>query len=399
MINSLKNINKNLLLIIGLFIISFSINSYFIGGNILKHLFLAIGILFVLWTTYIKPRKTSFGLIIFVAVYYILFLLKSSFLFQDTLQYTNIIFGIIDCCLLLCGYTVSINVNQVQSIKKYENKIFLLILLFTFIGIFVYFRVQNTLDNNTLSRITVMSEDDSVNAIGFAYINALIFLIIYVMSNAFPLSKIEKILSFLVMVAVIISILSTGSRGITIYLAIIIILFELRKIKIRNVFQFAFKTILILATAIILISLLMRYNETVNTMLSSSFNRLGNFLNPNVDPSTLARLQMIESFQKEWQGYFLFGQPNYVGYPHNIAIEIIQRFGLVYAIPLLILFYNVIKKTVIIYFSKENNYFVLFGMIFLLSLLQAFSSMSMEMNRGLWLSMGYLLGYRQAYNV
>jgi O-antigen ligase len=398
MINKIKNINKNLLLTLGLFIFSFSISAYYIGGNMLKYLTLAGGILLVVWTAYIKPRKISLGLIIFVAVYYGLFLLKSATLWQNTLQSVNIIFGIIDCCLLLCGYAISINANQVLPIKKQENKIFLLILLVTVMGIFVYFRVQQEMIDNTSTRIAILSEDDSVNPIGFAYVNALIFLIIYFMRNTFRLSIITKTLSLFVMVAVIISLLSTGTRGVTIYLAIIIILFELRKVKIINAIKFVFKTVLILSAGIILINIAMRYNATINSMLTSYFYRFNNLFNSGydnvIDPSTLARLSFIEDFKREWQDYFLWGQPNYVPYPHNIAIELIQRFGLVYAIPLLVLFYKVLKKAGVIYFSKENTYATLFSMIFLLSLLQGFSSMSMEMNRGLWLSAGYLLGYR-----
>jgi hypothetical protein len=98
------------------------------------------------------------------------------------------------------------------------------------------------------------------------------------------------------------------------------------------------------------------------------------------DRSILERLDMYNRLFEEKDAWF-FSLENYRPYPHNLFVELIMRLGLV-GVMLCFFFISAIRKALRNIKSPEVN---LLAILFLVSVSQAMSSLSLEMNRGLFL--------------
>ena len=108
-----------------------------------------------------------------------------------------------------------------------------------------------------------------------------------------------------------------------------------------------------------------------------------------------ARQMMLESYLSTWGQWILFGEENYVGYPHNQWIEILARFGLL-GLPLLVMSLVLFVRLgwdLLTGKIHPDVEFSLIATLFVYSYLQSMSSLSLQVNRALWLGFGYLIGY------
>jgi O-antigen ligase len=104
---------------------------------------------------------------------------------------------------------------------------------------------------------------------------------------------------------------------------------------------------------------------------------------------------MWHSYASTFEQWIVFGEKGYVGYPHNQWVEILARFGLL-GIPMLVmsivLFCRVCWDVVTRKIHPDVE-FSLIAILFVYSYLQSMSSLSLQVNRALWLGFGYLIGY------
>ena len=84
-----------------------------------------------------------------------------------------------------------------------------------------------------------------------------------------------------------------------------------------------------------------------------------------------------------------------MGYPHNQWLEILVRYGLL-GVPLLLFSIFVFSKTMVRglfgrYHLSPEWYFM--ALIFIFAYLQSLTSLRLDVNRVLWLGLGYMCGY------
>ena len=109
--------------------------------------------------------------------------------------------------------------------------------------------------------------------------------------------------------------------------------------------------------------------------------------------ATAGRSEIYGHYLEQFSSWWLKGLSGYSGaYPHNFFLEVGVRFGLL-GIPILIVWFLVVKKVFIIslYRERVDPFDATVVAIFVFTVLQSMTSMSLEMFRAMWASMGYLL--------
>jgi len=399
--------NKNSLggLLLGLFLILWSVNGYFIGGNAFKYLLLFGGLSLVFYINVnrsLSKTRNWFNFLVLVFFIGLGYYVKAIIQGQEVTTIVLTIFGFINLLLLTTGYLIGQNFSEFKHIN---NRQVYIIIFLTIIGVCFFFIFQNALYSNSseVSRSVSGDEEGGVNVIGIAYTNALIVIIIFNIIRHLP--QMKKLQFYLLVICMLMSsfvIMQTQSRGALIYLISIIFISSIYDFRARNLVLYLRRFIIYLIVFVVAVIILVKISPSAELAFEGLFKRLENLFNffggTNIDNSALARENIYETFFNNYHEYLLFGQTGYVPYPHNIFIETIQRFGLILGIP----FFFILLLSVFTSFQHllgKNRILVLdiFCMIFLFSFFQSLSSMSLEMNRSLWLSMGVVLGSIRKY--
>jgi len=397
----IRNIADNFY--IGYFLILWSVNGYFVGGNALKYLILSIGLLLIasnFINASIKKDNRWVEISIFSLLYFSLLVIKAGLQNQVTTSINDIIFGLIDLLLFNIGILIS---NNRYKMKLLLPKSIYFIVIMSVIGIAFFFVFQNSVYNSygSADRSSVGGGEDGINVIGIAYTNALIIIILYAIFRNLP--KNNKLLSYSVVLTIILSIvviIQTQSRGALIYLVLILFLVSFANLKLSKIISFILKRSLYIFGGLILLLAIIKLNPSSQQSLDGLSKRMedlsGSLQGTTEDRSLDEREVIYQRFYDNYTDYMFLGQKSYKPYPHNIFIEIIQRFGIVFGFPiLLMIFYSIVKAFVVIFSENSDSTSILFSMIFLFCFMQSLSSMSLEMNRSLWLSMGILIGRKK----
>ena len=112
------------------------------------------------------------------------------------------------------------------------------------------------------------------------------------------------------------------------------------------------------------------------------------------DLSTQNRFDLYMHFLSRPQEWILIGEKNLSFYPHNQFLEIFVRFGLFWNSSLAASLYGAYNFH-IRNFSKKfrSEEFIFMSIVFVFSYLQSQSSLGLDINRSLFLSLGFMLGY------
>ena len=234
--------------------------------------------------------------------------------------------------------------------------------------------------------------DDNLNAIGVAYVNAqLLILIIWFLfqKNSFFI----KWLLITASISLLTVILITESRGPILFLSLMFFLMFY-----KNVFKiFKFRNLLSTLSLLLIILFISLNTPIIQNKIQSVTNRFAVlFISSSIknieDRSTNARLEIQSDFLNNYDK-MIFGKYNYAPYPHNQFIEIYMRWG-VFGIPILmnsilsfinaIRFYRKQKE------NKSSLDFLLL-LLFVYTYLQSMTSLSLDNNRLLWLGFGFFI--------
>ena len=148
-------------------------------------------------------------------------------------------------------------------------------------------------------------------------------------------------------------------------------------------------------------------NYAVSERLSVLVERFSSmfraFSGSSSDASITDREVIWTYYAQNIETWIIWGEQGYVGYPHNQFLEILVRFGLL-GIALLIVSVLTFLFGLLFLFSSKRKYDLeisLISTVFVFSYLQSMTSLSLQMNRAMWLGLGYLLGifFNQAYKV
>jgi len=373
-----------------------SMNSFFVGGVLFRSVTMSIGFLLILVAVFLSPNKNgTLAFSLKVLVFYIIYILIAIFNDHQTLSITNIIFGLICIGLLISGFIIGKNH---QIFEKLSSNV---ILFYSFLIFLSAFFFQEYLFSNSLGSRS-FELDISVNTIGMAYTNSLLFLLFY------SILRVNKNLSLFVRIILIgailtclVTILTTQSRGAIIFLSITLIV-----IYIKNLFRF--KKIILYAVVILflffvfnyLISFLREYLPIFDARiegLSSRLERLFLFTNnTETDLSGLARQEFYKDLNENIKSYILIGKNNYIPYPHNLYLEMVMRWG-VFSLPLIFISISMFLKS--FKYLKTQNFNIIpipitIIILFLFCYFQSLTSLSLEMNRLLWFGFGFLISFK-----
>jgi O-antigen ligase len=392
-----KNLN---LFVLGVFFLLWSVNGYFIGGNKLKFILLFIGFICILFVTITqKIDKNHFRFFLFSLIFLLLYWCVAFLRFQETTDPTSLFFDIICLILLNSGFIIS---KKYHLFKEINPNVIFIICILTILGAIMFLKNQSNINFESNVRIGSEVKDDNINSVGLAYINANIFFIIF---NFFGFVKKRKWLNIFIILAlfsIVIIIISSGARGASLSLAFTFFLPHIFKFN-KDFFSKFFKILFYVFILILSYFMLVKYFPVIEQKIDSSFERfssLFDFYATKSDRSVLEREELYNNFFNNYDKYIFIGKKKYFPYPHNIFIEIIMRWGVFLSIPLLFLIIKNIFKSISIIKSTSNfPFFSFFVFCFLFSFLQSLTSMSLEMNRMLWLSLGFVAGLKDKYLV
>ena len=167
------------------------------------------------------------------------------------------------------------------------------------------------------------------------------------------------------------------------------------------IFKFTLSFIFIILVFYLIYPIVVDYFPILESRFVGLLNRFENLFlysqNKNVDLSSQARQVYLANFYNEFYSFILLGQFNYKPYPHNIFLELIMRWGLI-GVAVLFLILKSFYKAIYYVNSKIKSTFsipILICILFVFCLLQSLSSLSLEMNRMLWLGLGFFITFKK----
>ncbi len=380
---------------LGLFLLIFATNFYFIFGNIGKFFSLISGSVLIFYSIskfiYFSDLKT-FRLLIWGFVLLSFYLLISYLQDQETFKTQIILFSIINYFLFISGFVLK---KLVKTKFVISSKLIYFISFLTIFSCYTFFLNISLLDLDSTRDIG----DDDLNAVGIAYANTQLFLIFLFLlkrkNNIFL-----RLTLILTLVSILIVILLTQSRGPILFLGITILIvyyknFIYSLFKLRSLFG------LIIFFSIAF--LIFQNSPLISSRFSAFIDRfliLFTFFSDQqvIDPSALSRIQIQSDFFANYKTMF-FGKYQYTPYPHNQFIEIFMRWG-VFGIPIYLLSFKSFTNAYSFNKNLKPNIFTLKYLILILFVycyLQSMTSLNLDNNRILWMGFGFFL-YNYKYN-
>ena len=295
-----QNNKRTSFFILGVFLLAWSTNGFYFGGTILKYALLITGFIFIVLTTItLKASKESIGFGIKVLLFLLLYWGIAFYQQQETVGINLIIFDIINAFLLISGFIVSKN-----SFFKEEISSKTIIIICSAILLGNYFYLENYMNFDAELLIK-----NNINPVGFAYINGIIFFIIF---HFFSYKKLKiwiRIMLLISIVSCLYIILTTESRGVLIYMFFILLFSFFKKFKsVKHSFYFLIYIIFF----IVALNLLIYYFPIVLDKFENIFIRFQNLLEFTEtgygDESARGRVIYFYDFFKNLDNFILFGE-------------------------------------------------------------------------------------------
>ncbi len=386
---------KELYFFLGLFLLIFATNFYFIFGNIGKFFSLIFGSLLIFLSIskfiYFSDLKT-FRLLIWGFILLLFYFLISYLQDQETFKTQIIIFDIINYFLFISGFIVSKLVSTKFTIS---SKLIFFISFLTILSCYFFY-----LNISTLELVGTRNDGgDDLNPVGIAYANTQLFLIFLFLLNR-KNNIFLKLTLIITLLSILIVILFTQSRGPVLFLGITILIVYYKNF-IYTIFKF--RSLFWLIIFISLASIIFQNSTLISSTISDFKDRFLILLmffsdQQTTDLSALARIQIQSDFFANYKTMF-FGKYQYSPYPHNQFIEIFMRWG-IFGIPIFLLSFKSFANAFRFNKNLKPNIFTLKFLIltlFFYCYLQSMTSLSLNNNRVLWLGFGLFL-YNYKYN-
>ena len=374
---------------------------YFVAGNTARMGSLAVGFGLICWSAWLRGKMRVFRhspFIILSGAYFAALVMLSIFQ-KHRIWYdqTQQIFCVVCICLFWAGYILArekrqefASANQWSLVGVAGIACVCLLAFLRFVKDVSFEGSERGFGGTTL------------NPVGVAYANTclgLVFVVIAILNKSLIRKGVHLLAACLAFGVVV----SSASRGAIIWGACAIVFFLLLN---RHRKYLSGKNVLIAVGACMLVvpvfSVLYTTNYAIAERLdillvrfTEMFQSLFGGGQARTDLSLSARQIMWQSYVSTFDQWIIFGEKNYVGYPHNQWVEILVRFGLL-GIPLLfmsvVLFFR-LGWDVLTRKMHPDIEFSLIATLFVFSYLQSMTSLSLQVNRALWLGFGYLVGY------
>lgn len=237
---------------------------------------------------------------------------------------------------------------------------------------------------------------EELNPIGVAYTQVSLILVFFggFMASRALLGKVGFLGGLILAVTTCII---TGSRGAALFGSLAIVFLVV--IYLRNHFSYQ-RLLWVIGIALSLVLLLILTILNVGSvydrfsLLLTRFQSFGLIMDGySSGDGSSGRIEMWQYHLHGISDWFLMGDPAYIPYPHNLYIEFVARFGvigLLVGLCMLLVVLRFIYLTLI-----RSGYLevgdVLFAGLFMYSFMQAQTSLSLELNRMLWIGLGYVV--------
>jgi len=243
--------------------------------------------------------------------------------------------------------------------------------------------------------------DTTLNPVGVAFANTclgLVFLMLAMLNK----NLLRKALYLLVAFAAVFVVFSSASRGAIIWGSLAMVFFCVLN-RHRGYLTGRSLVVTLLSMALLLPGLVVLYQSNYAiaerldilidrfTQMFDLFRKYGG----DSDQSVSARQYAWSSYLSTIDQWIIFGEKRQYGYPHNQWLEIFVKFGLL-GTPMflmsIILFFKISWSAL----REKLNPDVEFSIIttlFMFGYLSSMTSLSLQVNRVMWLGFGYLLGF------
>ena len=253
----------------------------------------------------------------------------------------------------------------------------------------------------TSSISTVESREmiyEGMNAIGMGYLAGLMGSVFVALSIKLT-HWLPRLLFGLCAFVMLLLLISVGARGAFLYFCITVMVLCLLTFRVS--LAAISKLVPVIAVAGVGGAVLsftkpevitIRWNNLVERFMPV-LDYISGYRDAGVEGATSGRLDLYLYYLEQFPSWWPQGLSGYSSqYPHNLFLEVGVRFGLL-GIPILVVLFLVIKKVIIMARYRERIDPLDFAVIavFVFVFQQSMTSMSLEMFRALWASMGYLL--------
>jgi O-antigen ligase len=194
-------------------------------------------------------------------------------------------------------------------------------------------------------------------------------------------------------------VLGSASRGAVMWGATVgVLLLFVQRISFSRINRIVQVLALILISGLIVVYAARRFpvlEERIDHLKDRFVSLVDDMENTRIrDMSISARKSQLDFYRKEVRDWWLNGLPWYYGYPHNQWVEIAVRFGML-GLPFLIFSLWSVQKAVRRLLrggtALTREELVVYT-LFVFAYLQSMSSLSLQVNRALFLGFGYVLG-------
>jgi O-antigen ligase len=392
---------SGLFVIIGLVMLHWSQAMYFVGGQSARMGSLVIGFGLIVWAAFLRAGGQigkHLPFFVLTGSYFILLAMLTRFqdhaIWYDRQQQ---IFTVVCIFLFWSGYILArekrhdfVSANQLSLVGVGFLALLCLMRFLQFVKLISFEGSVRGYGDTTL------------NAVGVAFANtclALVFLTLAILNK----NLLRKALYLLVAFAAVFVVLSSASRGAIIWGSLAMVFFFVlnrhrRYLTGRGLLVALLSMLLILPALVVLYQSNYAIAERMDILIdrySQLFDLFRKYGGGDSDRSIGARQYAWTSYLSTFDQWIIFGEKRQYGYPHNQWLEIFIKFGLL-GIPMflmsIVLFFKISWSAVREKLHPDVEFSII-ATLFMFGYLSSLSSLSLQVNRVLWLGFGYLLGY------
>ncbi len=402
MLRERVNLQKNLLYA-GLILMCASMGYGFMGGAVLRLLALVGGFGLVMYSCVVIPIQClhlKIKVIVTATVIAGVFVLNT-YIVNDTgpTDIRAIIFQIIAFLMFVAGV---LSYNPAHRQFGFRPRwYFWGVYVVSIFGLLLFLRYMWSISAVGYMQRGFADLSDELNPVGVAYVQGCLLI---VLTSALFATRIFKARLVLMVgiVVVIACIVVTGSRGAPLFVLLTMLYLVYLYSRKRLMSQRTITLIFVLAP-VLLVSLFGLYQiGFIKNRFDMVFNRFSQLVENYTGDTTMdaesadvsgRRFVIWQNALNGWTGWWLSGDPDYSPYPHNAFVELFSRFGVVGLVVAVLLIHVSIRFMIAVWSKRWRvmNGDALFIGLFFFCLLQGQTSLSLEMNRMLWLGAGYLV--------
>ena len=390
---------SGLFVIVGLAMLHWSQAMYFVGGQSVRMGSLVIGFGLIVGAAFLRARGQIVNHLPFVVLtgsYFIVLAMLTRFQ-RHAIWYDpqNQIFVLVCLLLFWSGY--------ILAREKRHDFVSANQLSLTGVGVLALFCLVRFLGYVKLISFEGSARgygDTALNPVGVAFANTclgLVFLTLAILNK----NLLRKALYLLVAFAAVFVVFSSASRGAIIWGSLaMVFFFVLNRHRGYLTGRSLLVTLLSMALTLPVVVVLYNANYAISeridilidrfTQMLDLFNKYG-----GGDSSVTARQTYWTSYLSTIDQWIIFGERGQHGYPHNQYLEMFVKFGLL-GVPMflmsIILFFKISWSAVREKLHPDVEFSII-ATLFMFGYLSSMTSLSLQVNRVMWLGFGYLLGY------